>query len=251
METTHKFTGKADVYSKYRPGYPAEYINYLISYNNLSQDSIIADIGSGTGILTRQLLDKKLKVIAVEPNNEMRDVAEKALNGYQNFISINGTAEKTGIRQISVDLITAAQSFHWFDKNKFKLECGRISKPNSKVALVWNSRDFSSQFVIDQAEINKRLCPLFVGFSGGIEETPQIFERFFKDVKYDYKCFDHNTELDLEGFIGRNLSASYAPRNTDSNYKKYIEALTELFAKYNKNGTIILHNITRSYIGNV
>ena len=119
MKTTEKFTGKSDIYSKCRPNYPMEYIKYLISYNNLTSDNIISDIGSGTGILSRQLLDNNLKVIGVEPNDDMRSVAQKSLANYTNFVSINGTAENTGLENESINLITVAQAFHWFDKEKF------------------------------------------------------------------------------------------------------------------------------------
>jgi len=122
LDTIKKFTGKADIYNKYRPNYPQVYINYLVSSNNLTSDKTIADIGSGTGVLTQQLLEKNLKVIAVEPDNDMRSIAEKRLNNNPNFVSINGTAENTGLRNESIDLITIGQAFHWFDKIKFKNE---------------------------------------------------------------------------------------------------------------------------------
>lgn len=251
METTKKFTGKADIYSKYRPHYPQEYINYLVSYNGLTSDKIVADIGSGTGVLTQQLLINNLNVIAVEPNDDMRNIAEKQLNSYSNFVSINGTAESTGLKSYSIDLITVAQAFHWFDKLQFKKECIRILKPNSNVALVWNSRDFSSKLVIENAEICKDLCPSFKGFSGGIEKNSDVYKQFFRDGKYEYHTFRNDLEYNLESFIGRNLSASYAPKNTDSNYDEFVDAITKLFVKYSKNNKIILPNITRSYLGKV
>ncbi|WP_019419813.1 class I SAM-dependent methyltransferase [Paenibacillus sp. OSY-SE] len=251
METTNKFTGKADTYSKYRPNYPTEYMNYLISSNQLTSNHIIADIGSGTGVFTQQLLDRNFKVFAVEPNRDMRTIAEKALNSYSSFISIQGTAENTGIQSSSIDLATVAQAFHWFDKDKFKLECQRILKPNSNVALVWNSRDSSSLLVNENAEVCKQLCSGFKGFSGGIDETPDIYKDFFKDGKYEYEVFRHDLEFNLEGFVGRNLSASYAPKPTDANYNPFIEAVTELFIKYSSDNMIVIPNITRSYIGNV
>lgn len=139
----------ADIYTKYRPQYPLEYSNYLVSYNSLTADKTIADIGSGTGVLTQQLLEKNLKVIAVEPNDDMRRIVEKKLNSYPNFVSINGTADN------------------------------------------------------------------------------------------------------LDSFIGRNLSDSFAPKSTDSSYKEFTEAINELFMKYSKDNKIILPNITRSYIGKV
>lgn len=251
MDTTKKFTGKADIYSKYRPHYPKEYINYLVSYNNLTSNNTVADIGSGTGILTEQLLEKDLKVIAVEPNDDMRSIAEKRLKNHPKFVSIKGIAENTGLRSKSVDLITVAQAFHWFDKVKFKNECIRILKPNLNVALVWNSRDSSSQMILENVEICKNLCPSFNDFSGGIEETPEEFEQFFRDGKYEYRTFQNDLEYNLDDFLGRNLSASYAPKSTDSNYKEFIKELTELFMKHSKDNKIILPNVTRSYIGKV
>jgi len=251
LDTTKKFSGKADIYNKYRPHYPQEYIDYLVSYNKLTSNKTIADIGSGTGILTQQLLERKLKVIAVEPNDEMRSIAEKRLNSFPNFFSINGTAENTGLRGKIIDLITVAQTFHWFDKVIFTNECRRILKPNSNVALVWNSRDSSSQLILENAEICKNLCPLFKGFSGGTENTPDIYKQFFRDGKYEYRIFQNDVEYSLDDFIGRNLSASYAPKSTDSNYKEFVEAVTELFMKYSRDNKIILPNIIRSYIGKV
>jgi ubiquinone/menaquinone biosynthesis C-methylase UbiE len=251
LDTTKKFTGKADLYSKYRPRYPKKYINYLVSYNKLTSNNIVVDIGSGTGVLTEQLLDKRLKVIAVEPNDDMRSIAEKRLNNHPKFVSIKGTAENTGLRSKSIDLITVAQAFHWFDKVKFKNECIRILKPNLNVALVWNSRDSSSQMILENAEICKNLCPSFNDFSGGIKEASEEFEQFFRDGKYEYRTFQNDLEYYLDDFVGRNLSASYAPKSTDSNYKEFVKALTELFMKYSKDNKIILPNVIRSYIGKV
>ena len=251
MKTTDKFTGKAEIYVKYRPGYPAEYIDYLTGYNALAPGAAVADIGAGTGKFTRQLLERNFNVIAVEPNDDMRSTAVKSLRHYPNFASQNGSAENTGLQDESTDLITVAQAFHWFDKTKFRQECKRILKKESNVALVWNSRDLSSRLVAENAEICKRFCPQFKGFSGGIEETPEVFAQFFRNGRYDYQSFDNHLEYSLDDFIGRNLSASYAPKSTEPDYHKFIEAITELFNKYSEDDKIILPNITRSYIGKV
>lgn len=251
METTKKFTGKAEIYKKFRPNYPVDYINYLICYNNLEPNAIIADVGSGTGKLTKQLLDRGYKVFAVEPNADMRNTAEKQLSNYEKFISVNGTAENTGIITKSIDLITVAQAFHWFDYEKFKQECIRILKPYKNVALVWNSRDFKSQLVAENAEICKRFCPLFTGFSGGKgkDDSSLNLNLFFDAGKYDFKVFQYDLEYDLEGFIGRNLSASYAPKEADATYNEFVQAITKLFKKYSQNGKIVVPNLTKSYIG--
>lgn len=249
MKSTDKFTDKAELYAKYRPSYPPEYIDYLISEAGLNEDCMIADIGSGTGILSGQLLEKGFTVIGVEPNDDMRLVAEQTLKPNSRFISVKATAESTTINNNSIDLVTVAQAFHWFDMEKFGLECQRILKQDAKVALVWNSRDGSSDLNKESAGICQKYCPHFKGFSGGMEETPIAFPLFFKDGKYELKYFRNDLPFDLSGFLGRYLSASYAPKKTDKEYNPFITALTNLFEKYSTNGKIVIPNITRSYLG--
>ncbi|MGG0293219.1 class I SAM-dependent methyltransferase [Bacillus pacificus] len=251
MKTTENFTDKADIYAKYRPSYPDEYIEYLLSANELNENQIVTDIGSGTGIFSRQLLENGLHVIGVEPNDDMRKMAEQSLNQYPRFQSIKATAENTTLKENSVDLVTVAQAFHWFDKEAFKIECQRILKQKANVALVWNSRDVTSPLIKENAEICQKTCPTFKGFSGGIDETPEVFNSFFKDGEYEFKEYQNDLLFDYESFLGRNLSASYAPKENDKEYKNFVLLLSELFDKYSKNGKIILPNLTRSYMGNV
>jgi len=251
VKTTENFTDKANIYAKYRPSYPNEYIEYLLSANELNENQIVADIGSGTGIFSCQLLESGLHVIGVEPNDDMRKMAEHSLKRYPHFQSIKATAENTTLKENSVDLVTVAQAFHWFDKEAFKIECQRILKQKANVALVWNSRDVTSPLIQENAEICQKTCPTFKGFSGGIDETPEMFNSFFKDGKYEFKEYQNDLLFDYEGFLGRNLSASYAPKENDEEYKSFVLLLSELFDKYSKNGKIILPNLTRSYLGNV
>ena len=249
MKSNDQFTGKAEVYAKYRPSYPPEYIEYIISKAGLNEDSIIADIGSGTGILSGQLIDRGFTVIGVEPNDDMRTVAEQALKTNSRFISIKGTAENTSLTDNSINLVTVAQAFHWFDMEPFKLECQRILHQDGKVALVWNSRDGSSDINKESAEVCQRYCPNFKGFSGGMEETPIAFQKFFKDGKYDLKFFHNDLQFNLNGFLGRYLSASYSPKKTDEEYHPFLTALSNLFSRYSNSGQIVIPNITRSYLG--
>ena len=180
MKTTENFTDKVDIYAKYRPSYPNEYIEYLLSANELNENQIVADIGSGTGIFSRQLLDSGLHVIGVEPNDDMRKMAEQSLKRYPRFQSIKATAENTTLKENSVDLVTVAQAFHWFDKEAFKIECQRILKQKANVALVWNSRDVTSPLIKENAEICQKTCPTFKGFSGGIDETQKYLTASLK-----------------------------------------------------------------------
>lgn len=247
-----KFDGMGKVYSKYRPSYPREFIDHMYSFTGIDRSGVIADIGAGTGILTKLLLEKGNPVFAVEPNGDMRAVAETDLGSFPLFAPINGTAENTGLQNKSIDLITVAQAFHWFDPASFKKECTRILKPLGMVALVWNSRDEQSALVLENDEINRRYCTNFKGFSGGMRGTVDEgnFGDFF-DGEHDTKVFENNISFDEEGFIGRNLSASYALKANDPEYQEYVDALRALFAKHSDAGRVIMPNFTRSYIGRV
>lgn len=251
MDTINHFTDKANLYTKYRPSYPKECIDDLLSKSHATGNCLVADIGSGTGIFSHLLLARGLKVMAVEPNADMRKEAEQSLSQFEGFHSVGGKAENTKLGDGSIDLVTVAQAFHWFDKEKFKQECKRILKPAHKVALVWNSRDLSNEIIKENEEICRRLCPDFSGFSGGIAGTPGVFAQFFKDGKYEFQSYPNHFELDYQGFLGRNLSASYSPKKDDKQFVPFVEALSDLFVKYNHNGIILYPNTTITYLGNV
>ena len=245
-----KFDDKGKIYAKFRPTYPQEFIEFLFSKTHITEQSVIADIGSGTGILTGQILKKGSRVFAVEPNADMRRIAEDNLRTYALFISVTATAENTTLPDRSVDLITVAQAFHWFDRNAFREECRRILKPDAYVALVWNSRDENSALVAENDRINRKYCPAFKGFSGGTRGpvSDDDFRDFFTG-EYEKKIFANNLIFELSGFIGRNLSASYALKEGDEQYSAYVTELESLFDKYAVNGTVTMPNFTQSYIG--
>lgn len=247
-----KFNGMGKVYSKYRPSYPLNFVDYLFTDVGMSQSSIIADVGSGTGILTRQLLEKGSKVYGIEPNADMRVIAETNLNNFPGFTSVSGSAENTTIDDNSVDYITVAQAFHWFDREKFKKECQRILKPEGKVILVWNTRDNENELVIESYEVNRKYCPNFKGFSDGMygKTNNDDFSDFFNG-EYETKVFLNNLIFDMDGFIGRNLSASYALKSNDAQYNDYVNELKKIYEKYSNNGQLIMPNLTRSYVGSV
>lgn len=247
MNNTDKFTGKASIYARFRPDYPQLLLDDLLLHP--SALFTVADIGSGTGILTRQLLDRGVKVIAVEPNEDMRTAAETSLSAYSQFTSVSGNAEHTQLPDHCADLVTVAQAFHWFDVNDFKKECCRILKPDQKVALIWNSRIPDAPLIKETAKICKTFCPNFRGFSGGIDGDRSSFLRFFRDGAYSVKTYSHPLRYTLDAFIGRHLSASYAPKPDDASRQPFVQALTELFSRYEQNGAVSFPNETRCYYG--
>ena len=249
MKTTEKFSGKASYYTAGRPAYSEKLIEYLCSIG-LSEQSIVADIGSGTGIFARQLLEKGAFVYCVEPNGDMRSAAGRELGLFDKFVSVNGTASDTTLESNSIDLITCAQAFHWFNVEEFKAECKRILKPNGKVILIWNTRDTEAAINKDSAAICQKYCPAFQGFNGGSNNNAERISQFFSG-KFEIKSFENDLEYDRDKFINRMLSSSYALAPTDSQYQKYIDELTSIFEKYSSNGILTLPNSTVAYIGSI
>ena len=245
-----KFDAKGNVYAKGRPAYPEQIFEYLIKTNVIKEDATVADIGSGTGIFTLQMSSFVSEIYAVEPNDDMRDKAEMLYKDFSNIVSVNSTAEATTLENASVDLITVAQAFHWFDRKSFKLECQRILKENGKVFLVWNDRDTSSEIIKENFEVNRKFCPNFKGSSNGIDFSKDGFKDFFEG-EFELVEFKNHLTYDKDAFISRNLSSSYAPKATDDCYDEYVKAISEVFDKHSENGIVNYPYITRCYIGKV
>jgi len=248
LDNTAKFTGMADLYAKARPDYAPAFIDWLFSDAGMKAGTVVADIGSGTGIFAKALLSRGSTVYCVEPNADMRHVAEQTLSGFPNFYSVNGTAENTTLAAHCAGFITVAQAFHWFDAVRFKAECARIIKPGGKTVLVWNSRVGTSELVKENAAICEKYCASFKGFSGGLEHMEAVIGRFF-DNRFETKRFANDLLFDKTKFVERSLSASYAPKKTDSGYTGYISELEELFERYAVEGMLTMPNETIAYLG--
>jgi len=247
-----RFTNIADIYEKFRPTYPDVLIEYLYSEVGFDSNNTLADIGSGTGKLTELLLKQGNLVYGVEPNEDMRGVAENVLTNYKNFKSIDASAEETGLADSSVDFITVAQAFHWFDAEKFKLECQRILKNSGKVVLIWNDRDHASTELDNETKlINLEYCPNYKPSESIINEGPEQYDYFFTGGCCDYKIFKYNLSFDEDTFIGRHLSFSHAPKIDDRNYEPYISKLKLLFEKYSDSGILYMPYLTVCYVGKV
>jgi ubiquinone/menaquinone biosynthesis C-methylase UbiE len=253
LSPTQRFSNRVNNYIKYRPGYPEGIIKYLKTKNVLKSDSIIADIGSGTGKLTEIFLKNGNLVYGIEPNKEMRKGGEKFLKKYKYFISIDGTAENTKISSNSINIVTAGQAFHWFDLKKTKNEFKRILKKDGYVVLVWNGR------VIDTSKaysLMKDYEKILLEFGTDYQKVRQTainkktFKRFFKE-KYEVKKFPNHEIFDFKGLKGRLLSSSYIPIVQGKRYNLMIKNLKSIFNKYERNGIIKFDYICEVYIGKI
>jgi len=246
-----KFTGKAGIYGKFRPSYPSGLIDYLYSEVGFGADSVIADIGAGTGIFSGLMLERGSAVTCVEPNRDMLSAAKRALAEYDKASFVETSAEDTRFPAASFDFITVAQAFHWFDRPRFKTESARILKRGGRVVLIWNRRDDSAPLVGELFDINNRYCPNFKGFTGGAPGAPEAYLDFFEGGKCDFRIFTNDLLMDEAGFVGRSLSSSYAPRENDADYNAYVGELRTLFAEYSSDGRLLMPHYASSYVGGV
>ncbi|GHV32226.1 methyltransferase [Clostridia bacterium] len=250
--TVERFNGKAVDYAKYRPAYPAEFLDYLFADNEvgLSIGKTVADVGAGTGIFSALLAERGAEVLCVEPNEEMRAqlVATMADLPYK---LINARACETGIEAESVDCVTAAQAFHWFDRKLFRAECARILKPHGRVVLVWNTPDDRSRLMVEQERVRQTFCGGYVTQDHRDTKDPTKFSDFFRYGACVCRAFRNDRVADEETFIGRNLSSSWSPLRGDEQYQPFVDALHELFEKYQEHGMAELPEITRCFVGGV
>lgn len=248
METTKRFDGKAEIYAKGRPAYAPALFEQIRNSLCIPEGSVFADVGSGTGIFTKQLLECGYRVYAVEPNGDMRRKAEETLRGIAGFLSVKGTDGQTGLPDSSVDAVTAAQAFHWFDPVAFKKECRRILKPDGQVMIIYNQRDEESPCTQALARLRRRYCAEFRGFSGGMTDEKCIA---FFDGECTVFRSDNSRTYDRQGYMAQVLSSSYSLREGDAGYGEYLADINALFDAFSQNHRLTLPIHTVAFIGKV
>lgn len=245
-----RFSDRVSLYQQYRPSYPAAAFDYISDVLQLDAASKVADIGSGTGISSKILLERNFEVFAVEPNDSMRLAAEADLNHFPKFHSIAGSAENTLLDSESVDLVLAAQAFHWFDKVLFKNECLRIGKSNFGIALIWNDRDISQPF---HKAYESFLQEYSIDYNSvnHLNISDEELVAFFAPCEMQQSSFPYFQKFDLEGLIGRAASSSYLPGLGHERYEAMKNALSAIFQAFEQDGFVIFAYITRVYISKV
>ncbi|MGA3347833.1 MAG: class I SAM-dependent methyltransferase [Candidatus Sulfotelmatobacter sp.] len=245
---TSRFSDRVENYVLYRPGYPAEALQALKEECGLAHDQVIADVASGTGIWTRVLLENGNPVFGVEPNAEMRAAGERLLVGFPRFTSVAGTAEATTLADRSVDLATAAQAAHWFDRKRSRSEFVRILKPGGWLALLWNERvTDSTPFLRDYEALLLKYGTDYQDIRH--ERTTAEINEFFDPAPYQERVFDMRQEFDYAGIEGRLLSSSYAPGPDHPRHAPMLAELRRIFDVHALEGRATFEYKTRLYFG--
>ncbi len=236
-DTIERFSNRVENYVKYRPGYPPEVLQLFCDEMDLRQDSIIADAGSGPGISAKLFLENGNEVFGIEPNDAMRSAAEELLAGFPKFRSRNGTAEDTGLPDHSINIVVAAQAFHWFDPEKTGAEFKRILKDGGFVALIWNERQLNTTpFLREYEQFLLKFANDYTKVRHENINEEKLFDFFGREFRR--ATFLNAQIFDFDGLRGRVLSSSYMPSESDQSYQPMIEELRALFAKHAENGKI-------------
>jgi SAM-dependent methyltransferase len=249
-DPTLRFSSRVDDYIRYRPGYPDAILGWLASECGLTAQSQIADVGSGTGILSALFLHFGCQVWAVEPNLAMRQAAERLLAAESRFHSVDGRAEATTLAAGSVDFVTAAQAFHWFAPDPTRAEFRRILKPGGQVVLMWNERLVSGGFLTAYEDLLQRLSTDYGRVDHRRIDSVEI-ARFFQHRNYREASFPNHQDFDFEGLRGRLLSSSYAPLPGTPNYVPMMDELSKMFDTWQENGQVRVVYETKLYVGNM
>ncbi len=249
MKPTERFSNRVDDYVRFRPRYPTAVLSHLKKECGLGETAVIADIGSGTGILSELFLQNGNPVYSVEPNDAMRATAEQLLSAYANFTSIKGTAEATTLPENCADFVVVGQAFHWFDAVKAGAELRRILRSEGWAMLVWNMRNEKGSPFMTEYEI------LLNRYAIRYQEVTQTAKH--KDIPIFFGGeptvheFPNKQMFDFEGLKGRLLSSSYAPLPDHPNHEPLLAGLRQLFEMYEENGRISFLYTTRMYIGHL
>jgi ubiquinone/menaquinone biosynthesis C-methylase UbiE len=246
---TKRFTGRAFFYSTSRPSYPGRILDVLRTEIGFDQTYVVADIGSGTGLLSELFLTNGNRVLGIEPSDDMRNLAENILVKFPRFLSVRRTAEHTSLEGASIDLVTVGQALHWFDCEVSSGEFARILKTNGHVCIVYNDRNNQDPFMREYDQIVSR-------YARDRANVPNIddayLSRFFRNGKYSKFSLPNEQLLDFEGLLCRMTSASYMPNPSDEEQFALLRKdAARIFKTYDKRGKVRMLYDTTVFLGKI
>jgi SAM-dependent methyltransferase len=254
MDNTHRFTGRAADYDRYRQRYPTqEILSRLRTWCGLTPAWLIADIGAGTGMLAEVFLENGNRVLAVEPNadmrGQMRAFVEQQLGHPAPLLEIlDATAEATTLPDASLDLIAVGRAFHWFDLDRAIAEFRRILKPAGWVALIAADRDRDSKDPAYRPQIDayeNLMSTHGIDYTGVVRSGYRTYDRTETvfDGEYHRDALAGFRQLDWDAFRGHTMSLSVSPQPGHPNHDAFQRALREYFEVYSRDGILTMPTI--------
>ena len=235
------------VYDAARPGYPEGLVLELRRVGFLHPGGIVADLGTGTGLLAECFVSAGHRTLGVEPNVEMLDLARERFSENPLFEAIEGRAESTGLDDGSIDLVVAGQAFHWFEPHAVRAELDRILRPGGAAAWIWNARhEMGTPFLEDYEALLQRFG----------SDYNQVKARYADPVALEIVAggpvgpplgLPNRQLLDRNGFKARLESSSYLPRSGEPAYALLMEEADRIFDRHARNNRVELVYTTEIY----
>jgi ubiquinone/menaquinone biosynthesis C-methylase UbiE len=247
-DAKQRFSSRVADYIRYRPGYPSELIPLLRSECDLRPGHVVADMGSGTGFLAELFLKNGNRVYGIEPNEAMRKAGEEYLASYDNFSSVDASAESTTLDAASINFVTAGQAFHWFEPNAVRDEFRRILKRDGWVVIAWNERRLDTSFAAVYEELLVKYGTDYTRVREAYPEQESI-RKFFGSGEFSQRDLPNEQVFDWDSLAGRLRSSSYAPLEGQPNYAPMMAALEEMFRANQEDGHVRMEYATHVYYG--
>lgn len=245
-----RFADRAGDYARFRPGYPASVVGVLAEEGGLRPEHVVADVGSGTGLLSRLFLEHGNRVLAVEPDEAMRRVAEAALGERPGFRSVAGSAEDTTLPDGAVDWVVAGQAFHWFDREGAREEFRRILRTPRRVAVIWYTRDAERTPFMEALEALLLERGTDYARVRHDRREEQALEAFFAG-EVTSRVLSHVQVLDREGLRGRLRSMSYLPAPGEAGHQEVMADADALFRTHAREGRVRIEYDLEVHLGRV
>jgi SAM-dependent methyltransferase len=248
-DATSRFSSRVSDYVRYRPGYPPSVARLLEKECGLAMGSDVADVGSGTGLLSELFLRRGNRVYGVEPNREMREAGERLLADYPNFVSVEGRAEETTLADACVDFVVAGQAFHWFDPAGARREFVRILRPEGWVVLAWNDRRTAgTPFLEDYERLLLEYGTDYREVSAKYMEESSL-STLYGGAEVRAATFDNEQVFDFDGLKGRLASSSYAPQPGHPRHAPMMRELEAVFRRHESAGRVVVAYDTKVFYG--